>query len=134
MEVTFAQKFNAELNDTIESIIEKSWQLHKQENTFNGLKFRLASANIRPDKSIALNVGLTDYKTYLGGLKNIATLKEYGQLHHQDQGVFFSQKLGVSILLETTDACFVFIQRSKHVAAYAGQIDVPGGHPEPHVY
>ncbi len=58
-------------------------------------------------------------------------LSEDGRAHHGSAGAYLSGKLGVGCVLETSDGHVVLIQRSDSVSEGRGQMDGPGGHPEP---
>eukprot|EP00946_MAST-07B_sp_MAST-7B-sp1_P004794 g4794.t1 len=90
---------------------------------FNGTKFRMASAEIKPDGCVEIQCSVTDYASYLGTNWNP---KFVGM-----DRAYFADPLGVGCLLVTADDKVCFIRRSKHVGEYPLCLDAPGGHPEP---
>ncbi len=77
-----------------------------------------------------LSVQTATLMTHLQG-PYASKLSEDGRAHHGNLGTYLSCKLGVGCVLETSDGYVVLIQRSDSVAEGKGQMDGPGGHPEP---
>lgn len=84
---------------------------------------------------LTLKVGLTCYKDYLGTnwSGQVAELQRRGEVEHRDHVALLAQPLGVGAVMCTDDGQVVLIRRSKRVAEAGGQLDIPGGHPEPKV-
>ena len=84
---------------------------------------------------LALNIGLTDYKTFLGTNCDTSLCAHISQLGADfgNMQTYMSDALGVGALLITADDCVVLIKRSLHVGEEKGKTDLPGGHPEPKV-
>jgi len=92
-----------------------------------------ASTSQKEHPSLAIELGLTDYRSYLGtnASDSADRLIRDGLDIHEDREAFLSMKLGVGSVTLTADGFLVFILRSSHVAEAQGMVDVPGGHPEP---
>lgn len=113
----------------VEASIEETWERRKRENPtlFSGKKFRLAGVTVS-SHNVLLQIGLTDYKTYIG----THTL----DVTKPTQTTFFapqnkSRALGNVIILRTTDGAVPFIVRSSQSADAPLALALPGGHPEP---
>uniref|UniRef100_A0A8C5G565 Nudix (nucleoside diphosphate linked moiety X)-type motif 22 n=1 Tax=Gouania willdenowi TaxID=441366 RepID=A0A8C5G565_GOUWI len=123
----------------LERHIEEVWtaRLAKEPWLFNGTKFRLHSfrdvPSIRP--LLTLTLGLTCYKDYLGTnwSSQVEELRQRGEVEYGDPLALLAQPLGVGAVLFTHDGHVVLIRRSQRVAEAGGQLDIPGGHPEPEV-
>uniref|UniRef100_H2ZFK0 Nudix hydrolase domain-containing protein n=1 Tax=Ciona savignyi TaxID=51511 RepID=H2ZFK0_CIOSA len=61
----------------------------------------------------------------------VKSLQEKGLLDHLNSQVYLSEPLGVAGIVVTSDSHVIFQQRNHWLAEGAGQMDVPGGHPEP---
>ncbi|XP_053179416.1 uridine diphosphate glucose pyrophosphatase NUDT22 [Scomber japonicus] len=81
---------------------------------------------------LTLRLGLTCYKDYLGTNWScrVAELRRRGE-ELGDPLALLAQPLGVGGVLCTGDGQVVLIRRSQKVAEAGGQLDIPGGHPEP---
>ncbi|KAJ0399454.1 hypothetical protein ATCC90586_003799 [Pythium insidiosum] len=122
-------------DSAIEAAIEDVWQTYKQRSPriFNGTKFRLHGWTLDAS-GIAMQWGLTDYRTYLGTCASelVTRLRLDGHAHcGGDATAFLSRKIGVSAVLETADQRLALIERSQNVGVYQHLFDTPGGHPEP---
>ncbi|XP_041035846.1 uridine diphosphate glucose pyrophosphatase NUDT22 [Carcharodon carcharias] len=117
-----------------EQKIAHIWQQRKQEKPwlFNGAKFRVHSATLEGER-LLLRLGLTCYRDYLGTnwAPEAQLLQEQGATDYSDSQAYLAEPLGVGAMVHTADDCFVFLRRSELVAEAAGQVDIPGGHPEP---
>ncbi|XP_078062269.1 uridine diphosphate glucose pyrophosphatase NUDT22 [Mustelus asterias] len=117
-----------------EQKIAEIWQQRKREKPwlFNGAKFRTHGAALEGE-GLLLKLGLTCYKDYLGTnwAPGARLLQEQGTADFGDSQAYLAEPLGVGAMLHTADDCFVFLRRSEQVAEAAGQVDIPGGHPEP---
>ncbi|XP_059202939.1 uridine diphosphate glucose pyrophosphatase NUDT22 isoform X2 [Centropristis striata] len=84
---------------------------------------------------LTLRLGLTCYKDYLGTNWSSCApeLRQRGEVERGDPLALLAQPLGVGGVLCTHDSQVVFIRRSQRVAEAGGQLDIPGGHPEPKV-
>lgn len=84
---------------------------------------------------LALRLGLTCYKDYLGTnwSRRAAELRRRGEVEFGDPRALLAQPLGVGGVLCTDDGQVVLIRRSQRVAEAGGLLDIPGGHPEPKV-
>uniref|UniRef100_A0A8C5E3L1 Nudix (nucleoside diphosphate linked moiety X)-type motif 22 n=1 Tax=Gouania willdenowi TaxID=441366 RepID=A0A8C5E3L1_GOUWI len=89
--------------------------------------------SIRP--LLTLTLGLTCYKDYLGTnwSSQVEELRQRGEVEYGDPLALLAQPLGVGAVLFTHDGHVVLIRRSQRVAEAGGQLDIPGGHPEPEV-
>uniref|UniRef100_A0A8C5E357 Nudix (nucleoside diphosphate linked moiety X)-type motif 22 n=1 Tax=Gouania willdenowi TaxID=441366 RepID=A0A8C5E357_GOUWI len=132
-------RFNRQTDPALERHIEEVWtaRLAKEPWLFNGTKFRLHSfrdvPSIRP--LLTLTLGLTCYKDYLGTnwSSQVEELRQRGEVEYGDPLALLAQPLGVGAVLFTHDGHVVLIRRSQRVAEAGGQLDIPGGHPEPEV-
>ncbi|XP_063046514.1 uridine diphosphate glucose pyrophosphatase NUDT22 [Engraulis encrasicolus] len=82
---------------------------------------------------LSLQLGLTCYKDYLGTnwSESVPELQEKGRAQLGDEQALLAQPLGVGAVMATADGQVVLLRRSLKVAEAAGQLDIPGGHPEP---
>ncbi|MEE6525268.1 hypothetical protein FKM82_025166 [Ascaphus truei] len=86
-------------------------------------------------RGLTLHLALTSYKDFLctNWSGEVGDLQERGGREHGDTEAYLAQPLGVGAALQTSDGHFVFLKRSEKVGEAPGQLDVPGGHPEPKV-
>lgn len=133
----------------VHSIIDAVWKSRTRQNPklFNKSKFRLLSLNVEEEQTpqyskVRLELGLTDYKTYLGTncisddnrFSEICSLGE--QVFNNPRG-FLADSLGVGavVLVSHSEARqnpeIILIRRSLSTGEYQGFLDLPGGHPEP---
>eukprot|EP00658_Telonema_sp_P-2_P062414 TRINITY_DN51089_c0_g2_i1.p1 TRINITY_DN51089_c0_g2~~TRINITY_DN51089_c0_g2_i1.p1 ORF type:complete len:315 (+),score=64.42 TRINITY_DN51089_c0_g2_i1:69-947(+) len=113
-----------------EDQIERVWQNRVQANPriFNGSKFRFERAMVTENGDVRMELGLTDYKSYLG--TNLA--ENWEELAATEPvGSRLASPLGNGCVVETMDGHVVLLRRSEHVGECPGQCVVPGGHPEP---
>lgn len=109
----------------VERQIDAIWAARRSQNPtlFNAGKFRFSHATITGD-DVVLNLGLTDYKTYIG-------------THARDHALarltrkYMAQPLGNATVVETADALFPVLIRSTTAADIPGGVAFPGGHAEP---
>jgi len=106
--------------------VEVEFRRRKASNPriFNATKFRFATVNIEKDRNLHLNLGKTDYASFLGTNMNQA-------FRGVRERKYLADPLGVNVVLETQDRKIVLIRRSRHVATHQGLFDLPGGHAEP---
>lgn len=132
----------------------------KQPWVFNGAKFRLHSVmpegdagerdkaeqnkeKVKQESSesggegggLTLHLALTCYRDFLGTnwSGEAHALQERGGQEFGDTQAYLAQPLGVGAALQCIDGRFVMLRRSHRVGEAPGQLDVPGGHPEPKV-
>lgn len=88
-----------------------------------------------PRPLLTLRVGLTCYKDYLGTNWScqVTELRRRGEVEFNNSVALLAQPLGVGAIMCTNDGQVVLIKRSQRVAEACGQLDIPGGHPEPKV-
>ncbi|XP_055521776.1 uridine diphosphate glucose pyrophosphatase NUDT22 isoform X2 [Leucoraja erinacea] len=119
-----------------EPTIAAAWDSRRRDKPwlFNGAKFRFHSAR-RRGELLALRLGLTCYRDYLGTnwSPEAPALQRRGLEDLGDSQAYMADPLGVGAMMFTADHSFVFLRRSQEVAEAAGQVDIPGGHPEPKV-
>ncbi|XP_055521774.1 uridine diphosphate glucose pyrophosphatase NUDT22 isoform X1 [Leucoraja erinacea] len=117
-----------------EPTIAAAWDSRRRDKPwlFNGAKFRFHSAR-RRGELLALRLGLTCYRDYLGTnwSPEAPALQRRGLEDLGDSQAYMADPLGVGAMMFTADHSFVFLRRSQEVAEAAGQVDIPGGHPEP---
>ncbi|KAM4617518.1 uridine diphosphate glucose pyrophosphatase NUDT22 isoform 2-T2 [Discoglossus pictus] len=82
---------------------------------------------------LTLHLALTCYRDFLGTnwSGEASALQERGGREYGDTQAYLAQPLGVGAALECSDGLFVLLRRSDKVGEAPGQLDVPGGHPEP---
>jgi len=104
--------------------IERAWakKLETHPKTYDGFKFRL-HAVVKSDDKVTLQVGLTNYKEYVGTQTN-PRLRAAGNAH-------LSNALGCECVLTTSDNKIVLLRRSRAVAFASGLYNGPSGHAEP---
>lgn len=131
-------------NATKEATIEDTWAaaVAARPATYNATKFRLAGVLLSPpvrrsgggDGAVAaaapavkLQLGLTDYRTYvgthLGG--GDSPMAFWGHSRH------LALALGNAAVVVTSDGLVPLLRRSAAVVEGRGRYVVPGGHPEP---
>ncbi|XP_067831718.1 uridine diphosphate glucose pyrophosphatase NUDT22 isoform X1 [Heptranchias perlo] len=134
VQVEISPTYNRRVLRGHEQKIEDIWQQRRQEKPwlFDGAKFRFHSAKLE-NGTLTLRLGLTCYKDYLGTnwSAEATLLQQQGLADFDDSQAYLAEPLGVGAMLHTADNCFVFLRRSDQVAEAAGQVDIPGGHPEP---
>ncbi|KAK7504864.1 hypothetical protein BaRGS_00003892 [Batillaria attramentaria] len=133
--VSVLQKFNRMNLPDDKSSIEEIWANRLKENPrlFNGTKFRLHSVSSDSTGHLTLNLGVTDYREYLGTnwAPDVNRFHEQGLQLHSDPQVFLSDPAGVGAFTVTSDEYVIFLRRSSHCAEAPGMWDIPGGHAEP---
>ncbi|KAM4721944.1 uridine diphosphate glucose pyrophosphatase NUDT22 isoform 2-T2 [Rhinophrynus dorsalis] len=89
--------------------------------------------DMHQQKGLTLHLALTSYRDFLGTnwSGEARALQERGGREHGDPEAYLAQPLGVGAALECSDGRFVLLRRSHRVGEAAGQLDIPGGHPEP---
>ncbi|XP_018113108.1 uridine diphosphate glucose pyrophosphatase NUDT22 isoform X1 [Xenopus laevis] len=141
-------------------LLEWEERKRKQPWVFNGAKFRLHSvkadlnqrekinrentlgeigdhirqeADMDEQGGLTLYLALTSYRDFLGTnwSGNAKALQERGGKEHGDPEAYLAQPLGVGAALQCSDGRFVLLRRSNRVGEAPGQLDIPGGHPEP---
>ena len=119
-------RFNRQVHPdpAVERNVEATWQSRHEANPrlFNGCKFRLhtcGAVGFGPDakgstaaQSLRLDLGLTDYRSFLGTNAAGADVQQRLQLDGRglcsgDGDAFLSQKLGVGGVTVTADGFFV---------------------------
>lgn len=82
---------------------------------------------------LTLHLALTCYRDFLGTnwSGDASALQERGGREYGDTEAYLAQPLGVGAALQCKDDRFVLLRRSLRVGEAPGQLDVPGGHPEP---
>lgn len=120
-----------------EASIETIWNNRLKENPrlFNGTKFRLHSVTSDSSGVFTMNIGLTDYREYLGTnwAPGVERLRALGQREFADPQAFLSDPMGVGAFVVTCDDHVIFLKRSLHCAEAPAMWDIPGGHAEPEV-
>jgi len=117
-------------NDSIEELIEKSWQDQTQRaqgagtKIFNGQLCRLISHRCNNDH-LDLTLGPVSFKEFIG---TNATQAYIRHLHGQE---VMADPLGVSAAVCTSDGLIVLGMRSSNMIQYAGRIHPVGGTVEP---
>jgi len=117
-------------NDSIEELIEKSWQDQTQRaegsatKIFNGELCRLISHNCDNDR-LNLTLGPVSFKEFIG------TNATQAYIRHFHGTEVMANPLGVSAAVCTNDGLIVLGMRSKDMIQYAGRIHPVGGTVEP---
>lgn len=129
---------------SIEQMIDYQWTLRCSNNKslFNGSKFRLNSvtvSNKNRQKKYTFNIGLTNYKDYLGTNNCKTVVNEISKrLNSEDKineeidlNSYLACPLGCGALVVTSDEKILFIKRSENCGEYPLYYDRPGGYAEP---
>ena len=117
-------------NDSIEELIEKSWQDQTQRaegsttKIFNGELCRLISHNCDNDR-LNLTLGPVSFKEFIG------TNATQAYIRHLHGTEVMANPLGVSAAVCTNDGLIVLGMRSQNMIQYAGRIHPVGGTVEP---
>ncbi|KAL6967435.1 Nudix hydrolase 9 [Sarracenia purpurea var. burkii] len=125
---------------SLEESISEIWDQRSQQNAslYNATKFRYGGHvfHIRGDSNqahhVCLNLGLTDYRTFVG--TNLNPLWEKFLVPSEDDCLrckHMSSSLGNGAVVETSDKRILVLQRSYNVGEFPGHYVFPGGHPEP---
>ncbi|XP_053576029.1 uridine diphosphate glucose pyrophosphatase NUDT22 isoform X2 [Bombina bombina] len=112
-------------NDVQEITIDKSRELEGE--------WIQKDADVSEGGGLTLHLALTSYRDFLGTnwSGEAIALQERGGREYGDPQAYLAQPLGVGAALECSDGRFVLLRRSHIVGEAPGQLDVPGGHPEP---
>lgn len=100
-----------------------------------GLKCGGSDPSLSEGGGLTLHLALTCYMDFLGTnwSSDAQALQERGGREYGDTEAYLAQPLGVGAALQCKDDRFVLLRRSLKVGEAPGQLDVPGGHPEPKV-
>lgn len=109
----------------IEAAVASRWAAARAKNRslFNAQKFRYAGLRFQRS-TIVLQLGLTDYATFVGTHGASGALQTFG-MHS------LALPLGNAVVCVTIDDYVPFLRRSHNVAEGVGRAVFPGGHPEP---
>jgi len=139
----FSPNFNAlPLPAKHREAVDALWSASTARNPhlFNGLKFRCAwhgTATESVDHRLRFDIGLTDYRDYLGtnaaGENTIAQLAAAAAEAGHDRHAFLANPVGIDVLCRTSDGLLVFLKRSAKVFEAIETWATVGGHPEPHL-
>ncbi|XP_078447057.1 nudix hydrolase homolog 9 isoform X2 [Wolffia australiana] len=127
-------------DDNLEKSISEIWCQRILENPsmYNGLKFRYSGFKLKDmegsysDNSVCLNLGLTDYRAFVG--TNLNPLWEKFLVPSGDEAIrcqHVASPLGNGAIVETLDKKIILLQRSSKVGEFPGFLVFPGGHSEP---
>ena len=136
VKVDFSSKFNRKVILELEYLIEQNWHNFKKElgdKLYNDDKFRIHSVRETNDNKVIVEVGITNYKEYVGTNlgKDLEIFTERGTNDFSNKKACLSDALGVGSVLVTADDYLLFLRRSFEVAEGQGMTDFPGGHAEP---
>ena len=134
--VEFSPNFNRKIIADTEPLIEKNWlQLKKElgDKLYNDDKFRIHSIKETEGNIAVVEVGITDYKSYVGtNLGNdLNVFVARGMEDFGNKKACVSDALGVGSIVLTADNYLLLVRRSFEVAEGQGMTDFPGGHAEP---
>ncbi|XAR60530.1 hypothetical protein NMG60_11033946 [Bertholletia excelsa] len=121
----------------LENSISEIWDQKVQRNAtlYNGKKFRygghvlLSVDDSNQEPKVCLNLGLTDYRTFVG--TNLSPLWEKFIVPSEDdcrRCQHTSSPLGNDAIVETSDNRILVLQRSYNVGEFPGHYVFPGGH------
>ncbi|KAK1264836.1 Nudix hydrolase 9 [Acorus gramineus] len=124
----------------LEDSLSEIWNQRVQDNPslYNGMKFRYGGYvlhNVDDSSSVSnicLQLGLTDYRTFVG--TNLNPLWEKFLIASEDDTTecqHTSSPLGNGAIIETIDKRILVLQRSYNVGEFPGHFVFPGGHSEP---
>ena len=138
VDVVLSKHYNRKhLSKETEENIDLIWQSKTEvrPHLWNGTKFRLHKILQVVDGPIKLELGITDYKDFMGTnfAENSSELQSAGQKDFGNTGVYLANPLGVGGVVVSEDDKMIFILRSQMCGEATGLYDVPGGHPEPKV-
>uniref|UniRef100_A0A7N0U9T3 Nudix hydrolase domain-containing protein n=1 Tax=Kalanchoe fedtschenkoi TaxID=63787 RepID=A0A7N0U9T3_KALFE len=95
---------------------------HSLQGEDNGKKY----------SKISLNVGLTDYRTFVGTNLNPSWANFlFPSDDNAERCQHMASPLGNGAIVETSDDMILVLQRSENVGEFPGYFVFPGGHPEP---
>ena len=134
--VDFSPKFNRKVIPELEYLIEQSWVKLKNElrdKLYNDDKFRIHSVSEMDNNEVLVEVGLTNYKEYVGTNlgADLKVFLERGIREFGNEKACLSDALGVGSVVMTADDSLLLVRRSFEVAEGQGLTDFPGGHAEP---
>ena len=134
--VEFSPNFNRKIIADIEPLIEKNWlQLKKElgDKLYNDDKFRIHSIKETEGNIAVVEVGITDYKSYVGTNmgNDLNVFVARGMEDFCNKKACVSDALGVGSIVLTADNYLLLVRRSFEVAEGQGMTDFPGGHAEP---
>lgn len=114
---------------SVESTIEQTWQkaITKTPSLFNASKFRLADCKTSPNDPITFQLGLTDYKTYVGTHCFPSQTLHTNRFARQHM----ARPIGNVTIINTVDQYTVLLVRCQQGVDFPGALASPGGHPEP---
>ncbi|KAM9302173.1 uridine diphosphate glucose pyrophosphatase NUDT22 [Gastrophryne carolinensis] len=106
---------------------------YRNEAEHKGHETVASHANMAEGGGLTLHLALTCYRDFLGTnwSAEAKALQERGGQEYGDPEAYLAQPLGVGAALQCKDNVFVLLRRSHRVGEAPGQLDVPGGHPEP---
>lgn len=116
---------------TIESAIDAAWRdkeraaAARNQDLYNGQLGRLIEATVMDGGKLALTLGATDYRDFVG------TNLYNGHLHATFGDAFFSNPLGTSATVISRDGYLVYGRRSDRVMYHGGCLHTFGGTLEP---
>ncbi|XP_068115586.1 uridine diphosphate glucose pyrophosphatase NUDT22 isoform X2 [Hyperolius riggenbachi] len=112
---------------------EKTLESQSKERGTEGQKDKESDAKLCEGGGLTLHLALTSYRDFLGTnwSGEAKALQERGGQEFGDTEAYLAQPLGVGAALQCKDDQFVLLRRSHRVGEAPGQLDVPGGHPEP---
>ncbi|XP_020574404.1 nudix hydrolase 9 isoform X3 [Phalaenopsis equestris] len=123
----------------LEESINEIWtcQVEKKPSLYNGKKFRYGGYTLHHAEggnksSLCLQLGLTDYRTFVG--TNLSPLWEDFLVSSEDGSVtcqYLANPLGNGAIVETINKRVLVLQRSHNVGEFPGYFVFPGGHSEP---
>jgi hypothetical protein len=143
------QQTSSSLDDFIEHVWNEKLEFAKKNNKmlFNAPKLRLHNVvkvmtqNDNDNQHrLHLQIGLTDYKSFIGITEAIRTQKKFLQqelnsatsnmMSFVEATQYFSNIIGVETAVISSDNKAVLFKRSQAVAEYPSAFCFPGGHPE----
>ena len=127
------------LPEKFENDIHRTWseRLAANPKLWNGTKFRIESTvQDRNSNGVTFNLGITSYKDFIGTnwSPDARQILELGLKDFGNSQAYMSDALGVGSLVQTSDDYFILLRRSDQCGEAVGQLDIPGGHPEPKVF
>ena len=135
--VCVSRDFNRRTVPEDEASIEAIWANRLKDNPrlFNGTKFRVHSVSSDGSDRLTINLGLTDYREYLGTnwSPDVEALQTRGEREEGNPQAYLSDPMGVGAFVLTSDDHVIFLKRSPYCAEAPDMWDIPGGHAEPEV-
>lgn len=111
---------------TVEREAESRWigKVAANPALFNASKYRFHALQVSDNQEVTLQLGLTDYKSFVCTHSCERPLVQVGAQH-------MARPIGNAVVCVSADGLVPMLRRSHTVGEGVGHIGFPGGHPEP---